>query len=115
MKTRFDKQFSQKGMIIFSKTKQMKWGANPFLTLLYLKIAFAVLSFSNNINNTYKLQLIFIGNHFIKTVSKEKLKTSEPFGSILWPDLLRYRIFAVVHYGCISDALHIRPQDACNF
>ena len=44
-----------------------------------------------------------------------KLKTSEPFGSALWPDLLRYRTFAIVHYSCMSGALHIRPQDACNF
>jgi hypothetical protein len=51
----------------------------------------------------------------MKNMSKKKLKTSEPFGSALWPDLLRYRTFAVVHYGCMSDALHIQPQDACNF
>ena len=46
-----------------------------------------------------------------------KLKTNEPFGSTLWPDLLRYRTFAVDkdNYGCMSGALHIRPQDACNF
>ena len=48
-------------------------------------------------------------------MSKEKFKTSEPFGSALWPNLLRYRILAIVHYGCASDALHIQPQDACNF
>jgi hypothetical protein len=28
---------------------------------------------------------------------------------------IRYRTFAIVHYGCMSDALHIQPQDACNF
>jgi hypothetical protein len=32
----------------------------------------------------------------MKNMSKKKLKTSEPFGSALWPDLLRYRTFAVV-------------------
>jgi len=47
-------------------------------------------------------------------MSQEKLKTSEPFGSALWPNLLRYRTFAIVHYSCMSDALHIRPRDACN-
>jgi hypothetical protein len=48
-------------------------------------------------------------------MSKEKFKTSEPFGSALWPNLLCYRTLAIVHYGCMSDALHIQPQDACNF
>jgi hypothetical protein len=69
----------------------------------HLKIAFAVLNFSNSMNN------------FIKMMSKEKFKTSEPFGSALWPNLLRYQPLAIVHYGCVSDALHIRLQDACNF
>ena len=68
MKTRFDKQFSQKGMIIFFKTKQMKLSWKHFLTKLFpqkgmisfyktkhLKIAFAVLKFSNSINNNKKL------------------------------------------------------------
>jgi len=54
-------------------------------------------------------------NDLMKNMSKKKLKTSEPFGSILWLDLLRCRTFAVVHYGCMSAALHIQPQDACNF
>ena len=58
---------------------------------------------------------MFIRNNFIKMMSKEKFKTSEPFRSALWPNLLRYRTLAIVHYGCVSDALHIRPQDACNF
>ena len=35
MKTRFDKQFSQKGMIIFFKTKQMKLSWKHFLTKLF--------------------------------------------------------------------------------
>ena len=47
--------------------------------------------------------------------AEAKLKTSEPFGSALWPDLLCYRTFAVVHYGCMSGALHIQPKNACNF
>jgi hypothetical protein len=51
----------------------------------------------------------------MKNMSKKKFKTSEPFGSALWLNLLRYRIVAIVHYGCVSDALHIPPQDACNF
>ena len=48
-------------------------------------------------------------------MSNEKLKTSEPFGSTLWPNLLRYRTFAVAHYSSMSGALHIRPQSACTF
>jgi hypothetical protein len=51
----------------------------------------------------------------MKNMSKKKFKTSELFGSVLWPNLLRYRPLAIVHYGCVSDALHIQPQDACNF
>ena len=43
-------------------------------------------------------------NNFIKMMSKEKFKTSEPFGSALWPNLLRYRTFAIVHYDCMSDS-----------
>jgi hypothetical protein len=54
-------------------------------------------------------------NNFIKMMSKEKFKTSEPFGSALWPNLLCYRLLAIVHYDCVSDALHIRLQGACNF
>jgi hypothetical protein len=54
-------------------------------------------------------------NNFIKMMSKEKFKTSEPLGSALWPNLLRYRALAIGNVGCVSDALHIRPQDACNF
>jgi hypothetical protein len=73
------------------------------------------LNFSHRINNNNKLGLISIRNNFIKMMSKKKLKTSEPFGSALWPNLLRYRPLAIVHYGCVSDALHIRSQDTCNF
>ncbi len=46
---------------------------------------------------------------------RPKIKTTEPFGSALWPDLLRSRTFAVDDYSCMSGALHIRPNDACNF
>ena len=38
---------------------------------------------------------LLILNDLMKNMSKKKLKTSEPFGSALWPDLLRYRTFAV--------------------
>jgi len=31
----------------------------------------------------------------MKNMSKKKLKTSEPFGSVLWPNLLRYRPLAI--------------------
>ena len=48
-------------------------------------------------------------------MSKEKLKTREPYGSALWLDMLCYRTFAVSNVGCMSGALHIQPNDACNF
>jgi hypothetical protein len=32
------------------------------------------------------------------------LGTSEPFGSALWPNLLRYRTFAIGNVGCMSDS-----------
>jgi hypothetical protein len=51
----------------------------------------------------------------MKNMSKKKFKTSEPFGSALWPNLLRYRPLAIVHYSCMSDALHIRPQALATF
>jgi hypothetical protein len=44
-----------------------------------------------------------------------KLKAYEPFGSLIWPNLLRYRAFAVDHYSGMPGALHIRPNKACNF
>ena len=47
--------------------------------------------------------------------AEAKLKTSEPSGSALWPDLLCYRTFAVVHDSGMSSALHVRPKNACNF
>jgi hypothetical protein len=67
------------------------------------------------LNNNYRLYSILNLNDLIKKVSQKKFKTSEPFGSALWPNLLRYRTFAIVHYGCMSDALQIQPQGACNF
>jgi hypothetical protein len=45
-------------------------------------------------------------------VSKKKFKTSEPFGSALRPNLLRYQPLAIVHYGCMSGALPSEQNNA---
>ena len=39
-------------------------------------------------------------NNFIKMMSKEQFKTSEPFGSALWPNLLCYRLLAFTIAAC---------------
>ena len=44
-----------------------------------------------------------------------KMKNHEPFGNLIWPDLLRYQAFAVDDYSGMPGALHIRPNKACNF
>jgi hypothetical protein len=47
----------------------------------HLKIAFAVLNFSNSINNDNQLQLIFIRNNSIKIMSKKNSKQANPSGA----------------------------------
>ena len=44
-----------------------------------------------------------------------KIKIFRPTGSILWPDLLRFRTFKVEEHSCMSGALHIQPNDVFNF
>ena len=51
----------------------------------------------------------------IKVTAAENAEVGSPFGNDLWMDLQRYQTIAVKYYSCMSDALHIRPKDACNF
>jgi hypothetical protein len=80
-------------MISFSKTKQMKNCIRCF-------------EFFHNSNNNFMLQSIFILNDLMKNMNKKKIKTSEPFGSALWLDLLPCRTFAVGslqrHVRCLA-------------
>ena len=50
-----------------------------------------------------------------KITADQKSKQSNPRRSALWPDLPHSRTFAVDDYSCMFEALHIRPNDACNF
>jgi len=70
---------------------QGKFNFSPqaYIKDLYLKIAFAVLNFLTKKNDNYRLYSILTLNYLIKNVSKKKFKTSEPFGSALWMNLLR--------------------------
>ncbi len=63
----------------------------------------------------YTVTAYFNGSATHQSYGRPKIKTTEPFGSALWPDLPRSRTFAVDDYSCMSGALHIRPNDACNF